>query len=192
MKLKSWLTRANFLVLICISAIGLISGQIWSALNVIQNSSVQAWGVLESADCAVVLTGGRGRLHSGLQLLRKNQIEQLLVSGVNTETQLVDLVSWLDELMNIRLKNLHLERQSRSTFGNAQHSWPILEALNCRSVYLITSQVHMPRALKTFLAKKPSRIQLIPRSSPAPFQERTLAAQGWESVKYVFYSYWAY
>jgi uncharacterized SAM-binding protein YcdF (DUF218 family) len=190
--LKSWLTKAKILAVTGIFVFGVVAGQIWSAFDLIEKSSVQSWGVLEGADCAVVLTGGRGRLHFGLKLLRKNQVRELLVSGVNKETELVDLISWQDELMNVGLKNLHLERQSRTTFGNAQQSWPILEALNCNSVYLVTSQIHMPRAMKTFLAEKPAGITLVAISSPAPIQERIFSAKVWESFKYVFYSYWAF
>jgi uncharacterized SAM-binding protein YcdF (DUF218 family) len=192
LKLRSWPSKAKILAIIGIIVFGVVAGQIWSAFDLIDASPVQSWEVLEGADCAVVLTGGRGRLSFGLKLLRKNQIRELIVSGVNSETQLVDLISWQDELMNIGLKNLHLERHSRTTFGNAEQSWPILEALNCNSVYLVTSQIHMPRAMKTFLAKKPAGITLVAISSPAPIQERTFLAKLWESIKYVLYSYWAF
>jgi len=192
LKLKSWLTKSNFHFIFALFIIGLLLGQIWKAFEIISNSPVQSWEVLEDSDCAVVLTGGRGRIRSGLLLLRKGLVRHLVLSGVNADTSLVDLVNWQDELMNIGLQNLHLERQSRTTFGNAEHAWPILQALGCTSVYLITSQVHMPRAFRTFLSKKPDYIQLIPRASPAPSTERTPSAILWESIKYVFYSYWAY
>jgi uncharacterized SAM-binding protein YcdF (DUF218 family) len=153
---------------------------------------VQSWEVLEGADCAVVLTGGRGRLRSGLQLLRRGEIRHLIISGVYSDTQLVDLINWQDELMNWGLPNLHLERQSRTTYGNAQHSWPLIDVLGCQSFYLITSQIHMPRAFKTFQGHNELGKLVIPRSVPAPFSEREQSAKIWESIKDVFYSYWAY
>lgn len=170
----------------------LLLWQIWQTYRSIELYPVQSWHALEGADCAIVLTGGRGRLRQGLQLLRRGQIRHLIISGVHVGTQIVDLISWQDELMNWGLNNLHLEHYSRTTYGNAQQSWPLAEALDCSSVYLMTSQVHMPRALKTFSANKPRSIALIPRSTPAPFMERDFSAKIWESIKDVFYSYWAY
>ena len=57
-----------------------------------------------------------------------------------------------------------LERRSRSTFGNAQQSLPIIQALRCRDVILVTSRIHMYRALRTFQSEFPASVRIIPRA----------------------------
>jgi uncharacterized SAM-binding protein YcdF (DUF218 family) len=62
----------------------------------------------------------------------------------------------------IKLENVILERRSNSTAGNAQSSLPIVEALGCQSILLITSDYHMYRALKTFNQVFPGAVRIIP------------------------------
>jgi uncharacterized SAM-binding protein YcdF (DUF218 family) len=55
------------------------------------------------------------------------------------------------------------EKESRTTRENAANVRPILEQLGARRVLLVTSALHMPRALKTFeKVWGPTNIQLIP------------------------------
>lgn len=192
MRSRFWLTRANLFLLLILFGLGILAGRFWHDVQQIEQQSVQSWMVLPDADCAVVLTGGRGRIRAALHLLRKGQIRHLIISGVHPDAELVDLVTWQDEMMYQPSEQITLERQSQTTFGNAQHSWPLLEALRCESFYLMTSQVHMYRALKTFEGQRTFGALLIPRSTPAPGSERTPFAIIVEGVKTLFYSLWAF
>lgn len=148
------------------------------------------------ADCGVVLTGAAGRIREGISLLSHNQIQKLIISGVHQRSTLNDMFPELLFYPEIKLENVILERRSSSTAGNAQTSLPIVEALHCQSVLLITHDYHMYRAFKTFKQLYPGAIQIIPYSLPSDrLHLRTQAFfdyRFWETVfeewcKYLFY-----
>ncbi len=114
------------------------------------------------ADCGVVLTGGAGRIREGISLLSHGQIHKLIISGVHQHSTLADMFPEILFYPEIKLENVILERRSNSTAGNAQSSLPIVEALGCQSILLITSDYHMYRALKTFNQIFPGAVKIIP------------------------------
>lgn len=192
MKLKFWPLRLKVTLIFFLFLGGLVIGRIWHLWERIHETTVQIWEPALNTDCAVVLTGGRGRIKAGLTLLRRNQIETLIISGVYPDTKISDIIQWQDLLLNQGGEGLVLERQSRSTFGNAQQSWPLLKSHNCSSFYLITSQLHMYRALKTFEAQQIEGIEMIPRANPTHFLESRWHHRWTEVIKTFFYSLWAF
>ena len=114
------------------------------------------------ADCAVVLTGAAGRIREGITLLSHRQVQKLIISGVHQHSTLADMYPEILFYPEIKLENVILERRSSSTAGNAQASLPIVEALNCQSILLVTSDYHMFRALKTFTQTFPGAIRITP------------------------------
>jgi uncharacterized SAM-binding protein YcdF (DUF218 family) len=148
------------------------------------------------ADCGVVLTGAAGRIREGIALLSQGQIQKLVVSGVHQHSTLAEMFPEILFYPEIKLENVILERRSNSTAGNAQSSLPIVEALSCQSVLLITHDYHMYRALKTFNQIFPGSIKIIPYKMPSDrLQFRAQAffdARFWGTVfeewcKYLFY-----
>lgn len=156
------------------------------------SSRREAWEQDVSADCAVVLTGGAGRVKEGLDLLVRQQVQKVIVAGVNPQVTLRDLFPQLGLYPHVREEDLILERYSETTFGNAQQSLPLVESLRCREILLVTSYLHMPRALKTFGAAFPQQIKIIPfgvAGSDIPPKNWDL----WlEATKALFYDLWAY
>ena len=149
--------------------------------------------LLETRDCGVVLTGGRGRISLGVELLLKQKIRHLVISGVHRQTRLVDLLQGQgDWPQALDISAITLEKQSRTTFGNAQQSWPVLEALRCQSFWLITSRLHMPRAWRTFEGQRSAEIPMYSLSIDPPVQEADPEALYLETAKYLFYSLWAF
>lgn len=114
------------------------------------------------ADCGVVLTGAAGRIREGISLLSHGQIRKLVISGVHQHSTLAEMFPEILFYPEIKLENVILERRSSTTAGNAQSSLPIVEALGCQSILLITSDYHMYRALKTFVQVFPGAMRIIP------------------------------
>ncbi len=153
---------------------------------------IDAWESDATADCAVVLTGGPGRVKEGLDLLLRKQVQRVIVAGVNPQVGLRDLYPQLILYPQVNEKDLVLERRSETTYGNALQSLPIVEALQCRSILLVTSYLHMNRALRTFVSTYPRDIVVTPYSiagNEYPPHHWDLLI---EVVKTWFYALWAY
>ncbi len=153
---------------------------------------ISSWEKDPSADCAIVLTGGPGRVREGLSLLSRNMVKKLIISGVHPDVEFNELYpSWI-YMGEIDEKDVVLERRSSTTYGNAQQSLPIVEALGCRDAVLVTSQYHMPRAYQTFVAAFPPGFPLIKHALTGGKTESSQAEIWVEVLKGLFYSVWAY
>jgi uncharacterized SAM-binding protein YcdF (DUF218 family) len=161
-------------------------------VSVILAQPVTAWTEDVTADCAVVLTGGPSRIREGLDLLTRHSVQKLIISGVNPQAELRDIVSILPYYGEIRDQDVILERRSRTTFGNAQQTLPLVEVLHCRDLVLITSRVHMYRAMRTFHAEFPAEFPIIPRAVIAGSIKPGRGEVTVEAMKSIFYSLWAY
>lgn len=153
---------------------------------------VTSWNEDLTADCAVVLTGGPNRIREGFDLLTRKSVQKLIISGVHPHAGLRDILPLWPFYGDIREQDVILERRSRTTYGNAQQSLPLVEALRCRDLILITSRTHMRRALKTFHAEFPPQITILPRAVTAASVEPTWSEISTETLKALFYSLWAY
>ena len=154
---------------------------------------ISSWdSPLRTADCAIVLTGGPGRVREGFDLLARGLAHKLIVSGVRPQVELRDIFPLWPFYGSLRTDDIALDRRSRTTFGNAQQSLPLVEALHCRDAWLVTSRVHMYRAMATFRAEFPPAIRLYPRAVVAGSVDPTYGEIASETAKSIFYSLWAY
>jgi uncharacterized SAM-binding protein YcdF (DUF218 family) len=154
--------------------------------------TVTSWSEDQTADCAIALTGGPSRIREGLDLLARKQIQKLIISGVYPQAAFRDFFLLAPFYSEVRDQDVILERRSRSTFGNAQQSLPLVEALRCRDVILITSRIHMYRALRTFRGEFPLTYTIQARSVPSSAGESSWDEVALEAAKSLFYSLWAY
>ena len=192
LKSKSWqfgIKRIAGLILIVLGVLVLL---VVREANLVLSTPITAWTQDPVADCAVVLTGGSGRVREGLSLLEKGLIKTLIISGVNPTTELHDLLTPMDVALGTQARQVILERRSHTTYGNAHQSTPILEALRCRDLVLVTSEMHMYRARRTFEAALPSEMKIIPHAVPAPKAEEEAWGLATEVLISMFYSAWAY
>ncbi len=160
--------------------------------RLILEQPLSSWREDDVADCAIVLTGSPNRIREGVDLLARRAVQKLIISGVNPQAGLKDIFPLWPFYGDLREQDIILERRSQTTYGNAQQSLPLVEALRCRDIILVTSRAHMRRALKTFKAEYPPGFPITPRATIS-YGVRP----GWgelltETAKALFYSLWAY
>lgn len=146
----------------------------------------------QEADCAVVLTGGPGRIREGIDLLANKSVKKLIISGVNPNSYFKQIFPMWVYYPEVSESNVILEKRSETTFGNAVQSLPLVELLRCQDVLLITSQVHMYRADKTFKKIFPKTIQVKANPLFLSRETYTLSDLIQETFKSIFYSLWVY
>lgn len=158
----------------------------------IRATPIDAWIRDQRADCAVVLTGGPGRVKEGMDLLARKAVRKLVVSGVNPQADWRDIFTNWPFYQDVAEADIVLERRSRTTFGNAQQSLVIAEALGCRDLLVITSQYHLHRALRTFRAEFEERIPVEGRAIASSGVDSETFEIATEAIKSIFYGLWAY
>lgn len=141
----------------------------------------------QSADCAVVLTGGHSRVREGFDLLSQGKVKKLIISGVHQDVTLRELLPLWPVYGNIKEEDVILEKRAETTFGNAQQSLPLVEALRCRDILLVTSILHMPRSMATFKSSFPDSIEIIPHSVMALHRYPSWSEVLVETFKSIFY-----
>jgi uncharacterized SAM-binding protein YcdF (DUF218 family) len=158
----------------------------------IANEPVTAWTEDHKADCGVVLTGGAGRVREGFDLLAQGRVHKLIISGVHPRATLREIFPQWPFYGGLHEEDVVLERRSTTTYGNAQQSLPLVEAIHCRSLILVTSHLHMRRAYRTFRQVFPPEVLLIPRAVSSGSIPPRSSDLMWETIKALFYSLWAY
>ena len=120
-------------------------GFAWFTFTVTQMAQPET---VSSSDAIVVLTGGSDRLKPAIELLKKGSGKKLLISGVNPETTKKDIVRAYGIAPDLAACCVDLDQIAANTIGNATESAKWLRANGFRSVILVTSNYHMPRAEK--------------------------------------------
>ena len=184
----SWSLRIGSLVFILVFAFWFYSE--WKRIS---SQRPTSWVEDHVADCGVVLTGGPGRVREGFDLLAQGQIKKLIISGVHPAAELREIFPEFPFYSaDISESDIILEKRSGTTYGNAQQSLVLVEALRCRDVVLVTSYLHMYRAHKTFRGVFPEKFVFYNRSIVSGSLNASFFDLFNESLKSLFYSIWAY
>lgn len=185
--MRLWISLA-----LCLGAV--ISLGLWYSreFGAIEREPISAWTEDHRGDCAVVLTGGPGRVREGFDLLAQGQVHKLIISGVHPRATLREIFPQWPFYGGLRVEDVVLERRSATTYGNAQQTLPLVEAIRCRSLVLITSHVHMRRAYKTFRHVFPAETLILTRSVSSGVWPARFSDLAMETLKSMFYSTWAY
>jgi uncharacterized SAM-binding protein YcdF (DUF218 family) len=100
-----------------------------------------------NADGIVVLTGGTARISDALELLAAGRGKRLLITGVNPGTTTTDIAREVLNYDRLLKCCVDLDYSAQNTLGNAvgARRWALEH--DFRSLIVVTSAYHMPRAL---------------------------------------------
>lgn len=139
-----------------------------------------------SADAIVVLTGGPGRVATGVALLEAEKGERLLISGINPGSPVADIASAAGASQALFACCVDVGADAADTEGNALETAGWASERGYDSLIVVTSDYHMPRALLELQAAMPdTRLVAHAVAAPAPWSAPD-EARRWltEYVKY--------
>lgn len=113
------------------------------------------------ADGIVVLTGGSSRVSDAVDLLANGYGKRLLISGVHSSTGTGDLSRSLRDSKSWMACCIDLDYSAVDTRGNAHEARRWAHERGFRSLIVVTSNYHMPRAIVELSHSMPD-VQLIP------------------------------
>jgi uncharacterized SAM-binding protein YcdF (DUF218 family) len=145
-----------------------------------------------SADGIVVLTGGASRIVDAVELLAANRGKRLLISGVHPSTTPGELSRRSPEFERLFQYRIDLGHEALNTTGNAIETGRWVHQHGFRSLIVVTSGWHMPRALIVLKRELPG-VVLIPypvisermREEPWWASAQTIRLFLFEYIKYV-------
>ena len=115
-------------------------------------------------DAIVVLTGSKGRVQLGFQLMRQGLAKKLFISGVHPDVKLPELLSprpSQDGLNTWNDSETKLGYKAQNTRGNAKEVQVWAQQNQIDSVRLVTNDYHIKRSMMLFRRQMPE-ITLIP------------------------------
>src|SRR5215469_5058165 len=113
------------------------------------------------ADGIVVLTGGSSRVSDAMELLAAGYGKRLLISGVHPTSTASDISRSVQESQSWFACCVDLDRSAVSTRGNASETRRWAKERGFKSLIVVTSNYHMPRAIVELSHAMPE-IELIP------------------------------
>jgi uncharacterized SAM-binding protein YcdF (DUF218 family) len=144
-----------------------------------------------NADGIVVLTGGASRISDAMELLAAGRGKRLLISGLNKATTSGEILRLNPDFEPIVSCCVDFDR-SLNTLGNAIETRRWAESRGFRSLIVVTSSYHMPRAIAEIAHQLPD-VSLLPfpvvaekqRAEPWWARGTTMKLMFSEYLKYV-------
>ena len=118
-------------------------------------------------DAVVVLTGGKGRIARGLEVLERGEAREMFVSGVDPEVKPGEFAAEFevpDAVMRCCVTLGYLAVDTRSNAGEAAQ-W--LTTNDVRTVRLVTTDWHMRRAAAELRHTIPAHVAVIEDGVPS-------------------------
>lgn len=149
-----------------------LAGLIWFA----QDIPREVADTTTRTDAVVVLTGGAGRLQTGIELLSEKKAHKLFVSGVYRGVDVAQILRLVRRQGSDLDCCMVLGHSADDTEGNARETARWMAHEHYTSLRLVTSSYHMRRALLEFHRAMP-HVRIIPH----PVFSRDFKAKRWWS-----------
>jgi uncharacterized SAM-binding protein YcdF (DUF218 family) len=142
------------------------------------------------ADGIVALTGGASRIADAIELLASGRGKRLLISGANRATNSNEISRLNPEFERWVRCCVDFDR-SLNTLGNAVETRRWAESRGFRSLIVVTSNYHMPRALAEIAHQLPD-VTLVPFPVVTDRQRSERWWVGWPTARRMFTEYVKY
>ena len=147
---------------LCVAAVVLpAAAAVWSFTGFVALIESQEVVPDRHADGAVALTGGADRITDAIDLLTAGRVDRLLITGVNPQTTQAEILRQRPNARAAFECCIELGYEAANTVGNAAETERWVKAHGIRSVVVVTSNYHMPRALAEFASAIPDT-ELLP------------------------------
>lgn len=153
---RGWL-RATIVVTLAILFVGAAAGFV-GFLSQLHGVEIKP---ARNADGIVVLTGGASRVSDAMELLAGGYGKRLLISGVHPTNEASDISRSLPDNQSLMGCCVDLDRSAVNTRSNAAETRHWAHERGFRSLIVVTSNYHMPRAIVELSHAMPD-ITLIP------------------------------
>jgi len=160
---------AAFLALICLGL-----GFFWF----IDNLAESEVALNRDVDGIVVLTGRASRIGDAIELLARGRGKRLLITGVYPTTTAAAIARLVPEHQKWFSCCVELDHSAINTVGNAIQTRNWVKKYDIKSLIVVTSNYHMPRAM-TELAHQLPDVTLV--AYPIP-QDRVRIESWWSSL----------
>lgn len=120
-----------------------------------------------TTDAIVVPTGGAGRIDRGIALLRAKQARRMLVTGVAPGVRPVDLAREYRTPAALFACCIDLGADAVDTRSNAEETAAWVQTHGYRTVRLVTSDWHVPRARMELAAALGPKVQVMGDGVPS-------------------------
>jgi uncharacterized SAM-binding protein YcdF (DUF218 family) len=154
--------------------VALAAGFFWYAAQIGEESSA----LDRNADAIVALTGGPERIGEALEQLAAGRGKRLLITGVNRSTHADALARLVPRYQRLFSCCIDIDHSAINTIGNAIETRRWAHERGFRSLVVVTSAYHMPRALAEIAHQ-------LPDATLVPFPvvtERQRAEPWWASA----------
>jgi len=126
-----------------------------------------------TTEAIVVPTGGTGRIERGAQVLARGEARRMLVTGVGAGVRPADLARGY-RIPRALMRRIDLGPEAVDTRSNAEETAAWVRTHGYRSVRLVTSDWHVPRARMELAAALGSRVVILGDGVPGEPRLATL------------------
>lgn len=131
-------------------------------------------GPAHATDGITVLTGGVSRIDEAMKLMADGQAKRVLITGVNRGTSLAQLKTLVSEGQQYFDCCVDIDKQAKNTIDNATETAEWVTLNGYKSLIVVTSNYHMPRALAELERAMPG-VELV----PFPVVDNNVQVQRW-------------